>query len=302
MKQIVYDGDKVSKLSLGTVQFGLDYGIANKDGQPTQSDVNKIIQYVYDNGINCFDTAQAYGNSEEVLGVSIKDKNNIFVISKLKSDLFIHNLEMNIANSLNNLNINCLYGLLLHDSELLYNWNKEYSLLIDKLITQNKIKYFGVSIYSNKDFELALNNDSIKFIQVPFNIFDQRAIYLHWFKKAKAKNKLIFIRSIFLQGLLLMDINKIPNHLADAKKYLLKVEKYCNELKITKNELALNFVDTVAKESIILFGCDNLAQARDNISTYNNLKNLDDEIIANIIADFKDVSEDLYNPTRWING
>lgn len=301
MKQIVYDGDRISKLSLGTVQFGLDYGIANKDGQPTQNDVNKIIQYVYDNGINCFDTAQAYGNSEEVLGVSIKNKNNIFVISKLKSDLFIDNLEININNSLNNLNINYLYGLLLHDSELLYHWKKEYSLLVEKLIAQNKIKYFGVSIYTNEDFELALSNDSIKFVQVPFNIFDQRAIYLHWFKKAKAKNKLIFIRSIFLQGLLLMDIDKVPNHLANAKKYLLKLEKYCNKLKITKNDLALNFVDTVAKESIVLFGCDNLRQARDNISTYNNLKNLDDEIIINIIADFKDVNEDLYNPTRWTN-
>ena len=63
MKFIKYNDDKLSKLSLGTVQFGLDYGIANIQGQPSQEDVDNIIQYVYENDINCFDTAQAYGNS-----------------------------------------------------------------------------------------------------------------------------------------------------------------------------------------------------------------------------------------------
>ena len=185
MKQIVYNNDKLSKLSLGTVQFGLDYGIANNSGQPTQNEVNEIVEYVYSNNINCFDTAQAYGTSELVLGEAIKTKKDLFVISKLKSNLFINNLESNINKSLNNLNIDCLYGLLLHDSQLLYTWSKEYGLLVDNLIGENKIRYFGVSIYTNEDFELALNNDSISFIQIPFNIFDQRAISKKWFEKAE---------------------------------------------------------------------------------------------------------------------
>jgi|SaaInl8_150m_RNA_FD_contig_31_1328269_length_2825_multi_14_in_0_out_0_3 aryl-alcohol dehydrogenase-like predicted oxidoreductase len=299
MKQVVYNNNKLSKLSLGTVQFGLDYGIANSGGQPTQEEVNEIIDYVYDNNINCFDTAQAYGTSEQVLGESVKTKKDIFIISKLKSDLFQNNLEMNIDNSLNNLNINCLYGLLLHDSELLYTWTQEYTSLVEKLIDDNKIKNFGVSIYTNEDFELALDNDSIKFIQIPFNIFDQRAISQQWFQKAKAKNKLIFIRSIFLQGLLLMDIDKVPSNLLKAKKYLIKIDEYCEKLNITKNELALSFVDTIATESLMLFGCDNISQAKDNISTYNRLKFLDKNIILNMIDDFKNIDEDIYNPTKW---
>ncbi|MDF1875753.1 aldo/keto reductase, partial [Sulfurimonas sp. SAG-AH-194-I05] len=68
MKHIIFNNDRLSKLSLGTVQFGLDYGISNNSGQPSQKDVDNIVQYVYDNNINCFDTAQAYGNSESVLG------------------------------------------------------------------------------------------------------------------------------------------------------------------------------------------------------------------------------------------
>ncbi len=299
MKFIKHNGDKLSKLSLGTVQFGLNYGIANTQGQPSQEEVDNIIQYVYDNNINCFDTAQAYGNSEEVLGKAINDKKDIFVISKLKSELFKNDLLENINKSLINLKIDSLYGLLLHDSELLYSWKDEYRVLVDRLIEENKIKYFGVSIYTNEDFELAIENPSIKFIQIPFNIFDQRAISEEWLKKAKENNKLIFIRSVFLQGLLLMDINKVPENLEIAKKYLHIFESYCEKMKVSKNELALSFVNSVAKESLILFGCDNINQAHENIVSFNNLKELDKNIMENIINDFKDMDDKIYNPTKW---
>lgn len=204
MNYIYYNEDKIAKLSLGTVQFGLTYGIANFNGQPAQKDVNEIIDYVYTNGINCFDTAQAYGNSEEVLREALKDKNYIHVVSKLKTHLFKQNALQNVSNSLNNLGIYSLYALLLHDSELLYNWTNDDSVIVDELLQSGKIKYFGVSIYTNDDFNLAIENSKIKFIQIPFNLFDKRAITENWFEKAKKNNKLIFIRSVFLQGLLLM--------------------------------------------------------------------------------------------------
>lgn len=299
MKYIDYNSDKLSKLALGTVQFGLNYGIANKNGQVLKTEVNNIINYLYDKEINCFDTAQAYGNAEEVLGKALDNSKNNFIISKLNSELFSNNLIDSLNNSLKNLKIDFLYGLLLHDSKLLYNWNNNHNLLVEKLILENKIKYFGVSIYSTKDFELALENNSITFIQIPFNIFDQRAINENWFKRAKEKNKLIFIRSIFLQGLLLLDIKDIPKNLLNAKDYLIKVDNYCKKLNISKNELALNFVDTIATNSIILFGCDNLTQAKSNIETYNSLTKLDNDILNDLKNDFKDIEENIYNPTMW---
>ena len=299
MKQIVYNNDKLSKLSLGTVQFGLDYGIANNNGQPTQNEVNEIVEYVYSNNINCFDTAQAYGTSELVLGEAIKTKKDLFVVSKLKSNLFINNLESNVNKSLSNLNIDCLYGLLLHDSQLLHTWNKEYGLLVDNLIKKNKIRYFGVSIYTDEDFELALKNDSIKLIQIPFNLLDQRAITKKWLKKAKDKNKLIFIRSIYLQGLILMDEDNIPAHLDGAKKYLKNINDIANRLNITKNELALSFVDQIADSSILLFGCDNLDQAIENINNYNNLPLLEEETIKLLSKNVLNIEEYIYNPLKW---
>lgn len=303
MKYIDFNDNKISKLSLGTVQFGLNYGIANRNGQPNQDDINNIIDYVIDNGINTFDTAQAYGVSEQVLGKALRDKNReeLFIISKLKSNLFLNDLKLNIQSSLDNLEIDTLFGLLLHDSKLLYNWNSNYEKLIKDLIDSKKIKYFGVSIYTNKDFELALKNDSIKIIQIPFNIFDQRAITKKWLKKAKENNKLIFIRSIFLQGLFFLDIQQLKGNLILAKPYLEQLLNLQKKLNLTSAELAMSYVDTLATDSVLLFGCDTLRQAKENIYNYNNLPTLEQDILEEIQTLFKDIPEQITNPSLWGN-
>jgi len=299
MKYINFKGDKLSKLSLGTVQFGLDYGIANNKGQPTQKNVNEVIDYVCDQNINIFDTAQAYGNSEEVLGISLKEKQNSLIISKLKSNLFREDIENNISKSLANLQINSLYALLLHDSDLLYNWIEEDTLTVNKLIKNGEIKHFGVSIYTSEDFQLAIENDDITVIQIPFNLFDQRAITEQWFKKAEEKNKLLIIRSVFLQGLLLMDIENIPNNLSSAKRYIKDIDFLSRELNLSKNELALNFVDSIAKDSLILFGCDDINQAKENITNYTSMKSFDEITLSMISQKFIDIDENIYNPAKW---
>ena len=299
MKYINFNGDAISKLSLGTVQFGLDYGVANNSGKPSQDNVNNIVDYLYNNGLNCFDTAQAYGNSEEVVGKALNSKDDIYLISKLKSNFFVSNAIDNVNKSLENLHVDSLYALLLHDSELLYNWNNEYSALVDILINSKKIKYFGVSIYSSKDFILALENEKIQFIQIPFNLFDQRALKENWFQKAKEYGKIIFIRSIFLQGLLLMDKDSVPRNLESSRKYLKKLDFYCLKHNISKNELALSFVDTIAKDSLLLFGCDNLIQAEENLKNYSSLKALDEDAILELSNIFVDIDENIYNPTKW---
>lgn len=297
MKQILFAKDKLSKLSLGTVQFGLDYGIANTNGKPHLDDVNEIVTYLYNEGINCFDTAQAYGNSEEVLGHAIEDKKELFVVSKLKSNLFLDNLQMNLDKSLQNLHLTSLFALLLHDSSLLYEWKNEYSDRVKQLQDEGLIKYFGVSIYSSDDFEHAINNDAIQVIQIPFNLFDQRAYKLKWLKKAKEHNKLLFIRSVFLQGLLLMDIP--PSHLQKAEDKMNRLKSLSDEFGLSKVELALSFVETIAEDSILLFGCDNLTQAKENIQTFNKLQTLTPSQIQYIVDTFGNVDESIYNPTKW---
>ncbi len=299
MKFITFNKQKISKLSLGTVQFGLDYGIANSEGKPTQSHVDEIVNYIYKNGINCFDTAQAYGNAEEVLGKSLVDKSDVVIVSKLKSELFEDNLEKNILKTLDNLQQKTIFGLLLHDSQLLYRWSQKHSSLVQQLVEDKKIDYFGVSIYSNEDFNLAITNDNIQIIQIPFNLFDQRAVTQRWLERAKEANKLIFIRSIFLQGLFFMKREALKGNLIKAKPYLEKLRELEQRLNLSTAELAMAYVESVAKESILLFGCDSLAQAKENILNYEQLAILKKESLDEIRELFSTIPEEITNPTLW---
>lgn len=299
MKFVIYNKQKISKLSLGTVQFGLDYGIANSEGKPTQNRVDEIVNYIYENGLNCFDTAQAYGNAEEVLGKSLADKSDIVIVSKLKSELFEENLDKNISKTLDNLQQKTVFGLLLHDSELLYRWSQKHSSLVQQLVKDKKIDYFGVSIYSNEDFELAINNDNIQIIQIPFNLFDQRAVTQRWLERAKEANKLIFIRSIFLQGLFFMNKDELKGNLAKVKPYLERLKELEQKLNLSTAELAMAYVESVAKESVLLFGCDSLAQAKENILNYEQLAILKQESLDEIKELFSTIPKEITNPTLW---
>ncbi|WP_321777723.1 aldo/keto reductase [Sulfurimonas sp.] len=306
MKTIKWNEYELSKLCLGTVQFGLDYGIANKSGEISQSSVNMILKYVVANEVNSFDTGSMYGNSEEKIGHFFKNQNklNINIISKIKSDFFILDVDeavKNISKSLNYLDIPSLFALLLHNCDALKNWTSNNDKLISVLKEQGLISYFGISIYTDKEFNLALKNKNVDVIQIPFNLLDQRAISKNWLVKAKEKNKLIFIRSVYLQGLILMDSNNIPDNLRKAKKYIEIIEEVSSELNITKNELALSFVDQMAKEAILLFGCDNLEQAIENTLNYSNLPELNDETLDYLTDSLSATEEDIYNPTKWNN-
>ncbi len=299
MKFVTYNKQKISKLSLGTVQFGLDYGIANSEGKPSQNCINEIVNHIYEHNINCFDTAQDYGNSEEVLGKSLVDKSDIVIVSKLKSELFEENLDKNISKTLDNLQQKTIFGLLLHDSQLLYRWSQKHSFSVQQLLDDKKIDYFGVSIYSNKDFELAINNDNIQIIQIPFNLFDQRAVTQRWLKRAKEANKLIFIRSIFLQGLFFMNKDELKGNLAKAKPYLERLKELEHKFNLSTAELAMAYVESVAKESVLLFGCDSLAQAKENISSYKQLPILKQESLDELKELFSTIPEEITNPTLW---
>ncbi len=305
MIQIVnWNSHTISKLCLGTVQFGLDYGIANQSGEVSQNEVNDILEYVVSKGINCLDTGSMYGNSEEKIGsfIKIENGNTPYMISKIKSDFFQLDYKSSIEkveNSLNLLSISKLFVLLLHNVEVVKSWGKKNTTLINILKQESKIQYFGVSIYTDEEFNLALENDNVDIIQIPFNLLDQRAITKKWLSRAKSKNKLIFIRSVYLQGLILMDIHSIPSHLKGAERYLEIVEDVAKKLNISKNELALSFVNQMADSSILLFGCDNIEQARENIDNYNNLPVLDDETIQYLTGSLLKVEEYIYNPSKW---
>jgi len=299
MKYIHYNGQALSKLALGTVQLGLKYGLLNTAGKPSFKTSSDILNYVHHEGINTIDTAYNYGDAHQVLGKVFKNNKNIFLVTKLASEQFKNKLLITVSEILINLQRKQLDGLLLHDSELLNMWNEEYSASVNMLKNKKFIRYFGVSVYSSVEFNLAIENQDIDIIQIPFNIFDQRAIYERWFEQAQKRGKLLFIRSIYLQGLLLADKNHLPLHLSGAKFYLEKLEDHAKLLNMSISQLALNFVESIAKESIILFGCNSLETAKKSIENYKNTLDLDTTVLESLAKEFRNIDEQIYNPKKW---
>lgn len=298
MQHLLFNNHKLSKLALGTVQFGLSYGVANQYGKPNDATVQEILDYVLSQGINLLDTADGYGDAHTRLGNTLKNpKPNI--ITKISSDIFLTNPQEKVTSLCHDLKTDSLFGLLLHDTKLLQKWQNSHHKIIEDLKQSHLIEYFGVSIYTNEEFELALNNESIVFIQIPFNIFDQRALQHNWFAKAQEKQKLLFIRSVFLQGLFLIPIDDLPPKLAHAKSYLETLHTQAQKFHLSLTQLALSFVNSVASDSILLFGCETLEQAQENIVNFKNLQPLNHEQILSLATIFDKVPEDIYLPTRW---
>lgn len=285
-------------LCLGTVQFGLSYGIEKK-----RIDANKITEILITalkNKIVMLDTAQNYGNSEKLIG-DFEKRDSFKIISKISSSSLnnmndLEELRNLLQTSLNNLNISSLDGLLLHKPEDLKN-----SKLLDNLNILKEKGYFlnlGVSVYSPDEANMALGLENIKYIQVPYNILDTRLDKIDFFKKAKSKNKTIFVRSIFLQGVLLKQHNKYPSFLEGLKEFDQFIESEIKKIGCTKLTFLLNFIKNNKKIDYIIVGIDSLENLEEIIEAYN-YKGLEDYNYDKLRDKFINIPENLLNPSLW---
>ena len=282
---------------LGTVQFGMNYGIQN-NGRPDLELVFNILDAAISNGVFCFDTAMAYGNAEQILGKYIYDRNinkdYIKIITKGKPQSDLQIIIDNIKNSIENMHIEKLYGFLFHDSSVVYSKDSMDSL--NRIKSNGYAENIGVSIYTPEEALKALEYD-IDIIQVPYNLFDSRLDKVDFFKKAKEKSIEIYARSSLLQGLALMDYNKLPSNVLFAKDYLIKFDNLCKKYNVDRLNAAVNYVSSNDLIDYIVFGTDNLKQFKEYMVIKD--KKLPIEFINEIKNCFSDIPEKLVNPVLW---
>jgi len=292
--------NKASKIVLGTVQLGLDYGINNQLGKPDLNNSFEILQTAYNSGISFLDTAEAYGDAVDIIGKFHAEKKVEFnIISKFGSIKSETDLNKNISETLTKLNQNSLYAYLFHspsDIKKLQTLPKLVSQLND-LKSGGKIKKIGISIYTNDDFEQAIKNPLIELIQFPFNVFDNNNKRLEILKKAKDNGKEVHCRSVFLQGLFYKKPNEIPNKLPPLIPYLEVLNSISKKLNLTITELALNYALSNPYIDKVLIGVDSVNQLNQNISNINfNLTQSDFKLIDENI-NIKE--EELLYPYNW---
>lgn len=294
------------KFCLGTVQFGINYGIQG-NGQPPHKKVYDMLSYAIDHGINQFDTASAYGEAEKVLGDYIRlnpeKAAKMNIISKLKPDAFAPNEEKNLVKtvvsnakeSLAQLGIPRFCAYLFHDASFIF--DKDAVMALYSIKEEGLANRIGVSIYTPEEAMKALEYPQIEAIQIPYNLFDRRLDKCGFFKKAKESGVIVYARSSLLQGLAVMDPNCLPNRVAFAKEYLLHFDSICNEFKVSKLSAAIGYVAKKQGIDYIVFGVDNISQLQE----YMVLENVDipKDMIKQIDDCFADSPEKLVNPIMW---
>lgn len=285
-----------NKIILGTVQFGLDYGLNNTDGKPSQEQVNEILNYAYDSGIHFLDSAEAYGNAHTVIGNFHKTNPNrqFKIITKLPH-VIDDSIDSKIELYLGQLAVSQLHALLFHS----FDTYKKNQIVIEKLNyfkSIGKIKYIGVSIYTNEQFKEVIEDSSIDIIQLPFNLFDNIYQRGNLLELAKLKNKIIHTRSAFLQGLFFLPLdscNKVVSNLSEPLSLLHKLAK---QTRVPIQNMALDYCFKQKCIDSVLIGVDNLEQLKLNLNCSGPyLEKKEIKIIDNIII--KNI--DLLNPSLW---
>jgi aryl-alcohol dehydrogenase-like predicted oxidoreductase len=291
---------------LGTVQFGLEYGINNKSGKPSRDEVFAMLDYAIDQGIEYIDTAAAYGNAEELLGEYFSSRKvpaDLKVISKLMPNIIAddcRDAELLVINeikkSLQRLHLNRLEGYLLHTPANFYNPSVMRGLKHAKDL--GLIKNLGVSIYETQHALDVVNSGLVDYIQVPYNIFDQRLEKTDFYSRAQGNGVMVFGRAPFLQGLLFMQPNEVPDNLARARNYLQEFEQIINKYELQRIEASLLFSAQNQGIDRVVLGVDNMAQLKEDIAVIAN-DCADESCREELKQHFSCMEKEIIFPSLW---
>jgi len=281
------------KLAIGTVQFGINYGINNKNGIPSDIDVSKIFNLSIKNNINYLDTSISYGNSEERISKLANNKFNI--ITKSNNVKSKEELTSSILTSLSSLKTESVYGFLFHNVDNLIDNHDLWSTLV-KFKNENKVKKIGYSVYDTKQIDYLIDEGFIPdIVQLPYSLLDRK--FEKYFMKLKKLGTEIHVRSVFLQGLYFMNNKQLPQKLLPLKKYLDNIESISNQFNVSIGELALNFVNENKFIDKIIIGVDSSTQLNQNIQMIKNWDNNNN--INELINKITVKEQGLLSPVNW---
>ncbi len=283
-----------SKIILGSANFSNNYGILNK--KLDKDKISNILKLAKKINIHGIDTSPSYGSSEKILG---KINNNFLIYSKvpkfrqkLKKDQIKKKIYKIMNSSLKNLRKSCTKGVLLQDANILLSKNGDIIYKTLKEIKMNGLtKNIGISIYDFNSMKKILKKYKFDFVQVPFNLFNRDLISSKALSFLKKKNIEIHVRSIFLQGILLLNKKKLPSRLKKLNNVFIKYKNYIKRKNINSLEYNLDFILSHKIDKIVI-----------GVSSVKDLKEIINYKFSaqkKIFPHFIIKNKKLINPTYW---
>jgi hypothetical protein len=286
----------MNRLALGTVQFGMPYGIANQVGQVARPEVEAMLKLAAINGIDILDTAIAYGDSETCLGEV--GTQGFKVVTKLPAvpgdcaDVSVW-VKQQVSASLTRLGVNAVYGLLLHRPEQLLGTNGAALYQALQCLKGNgQVQKLGVSIYSPSELDTLMPQYRFDMVQAPFNLVDRRLHSSGWLQRLKDNEVEVHTRSAFMQGMLLMPQSAIPTKFAPWADLWGRWHGWLKGNELSAVQACLAFPLAFQEIDRVVVGADSVTQLEQIISAANGAPQVS-------LPDLQCEEENLINPSRW---
>ena len=267
----------LSRLMLGTVQFGLPYGVANRTGQPSYEEARAIVAAALEGGVNCFDTAAGYGSSEEVLGRALAElgaADRVMVVTKVRpladdeladATLAARAIEQSVAESRRRLRLDRLPVVLFHREG-----DARYLDVLTRLQAKGWIGHAGVSCDNRPGPAAAFAaQPAVGALQIPANLLDRRHARGGSLAAAAAHGVAVFVRSVYLQGLLLMPEAAVPEALRAVLPVRRRLAELAESAGMPLAELAVRYLLGQEGVTCVLAGVETVAQVRENVALFN---------------------------------
>ncbi len=296
----------LSRLAVGTVQFGLPYGLANRAGQPSYKTACDILACAIAGGVTCLDTAAGYGESESVLGRALAEldaADRVTVVTKVarlpdnlspaQADALV---EESVRNSLRHLRLESLPFCLFHHEQ-----DFRYADSLLKLRERGLVERIGCSTTTPSVTRTIIDTGVAEAIQFPASILDHRFSGREVAGAARALGMKVFARSVYLQGLVLLSDATTPETLCGAIPARHQFAELARSAGIPLAELALRYVLGLEDLSSILVGVESVDQMKKNLALFAKGP-LPPDLMQAVMAAAPTLSDAILDPWRWARG
>lgn len=287
----------LSKLALGTAQFGLEYGIANQTGKVGVNAARAILELACSHGLRTLDTAIAYGDSEQTLGrIGISDWQ---VITKLPAvpegcPAVGNWVQTQLGASLQRLETTHVYGLLLHRPQQLSGpFGPELLRALQHAKASGRVQKIGVSVYDPAELDAIFKVHRIDLVQAPFNVLDKRLLTSGWLARLRDQGVEVHTRSAFMQGLLLMPPARRPARFDAWRELWSTWDEWLQRRGISPLAACLRYALGTDGADKVIVGVESVAQLKEILEAARQ----QDHVALPVNIDSTDV--ELLNPSHW---
>ncbi|WP_409345086.1 aldo/keto reductase [Paenibacillus sp. MBLB4367] len=303
-------GSNPTKLTLGTVQLGLQYGIRNRNGMPSEESSFELLREAWEGGVVSYDTASAYGKSESLLGDFFANKDPL-IVTKIhlhpepgsSREQIERTMRESIESSLLRLRLSAIPVLMLHNTDVMKDWGEQITAAFRTMLREGIIGQAGISVSHNTQEEYGalwkyLKDETYETVQIPMNLLDHRPVLNGCLGMLSEAGKTVYVRSVFLQGLFYMKEEELPAGLQDAREPIAALRELSEAYAFPLAQMAVSFIRDMEGVHSLVIGAETKEQVRENIALIGGPP-LPDRLRADIMTRFRSVPEKIITPNRW---